>query len=490
MRKYNPKFTLITGALWSLGTRWTIKLTGFLNTVIMARLVLPADYGIVAMGMLVVEIIHAFTDVGAETAILRIEKPTRDEIDSAWTLRLFQNTVVSLILLAIAPFATIYFREPRVEPVLWIFALCIFLYGTTNIGLTLAHKEFQFSIYFRVNVFSKIFSVLITLISGLILKDHRALVLGVVSGYVAGVVLSYVMHPYRPKINKTKIKEIWQITKWLMLTSIGSFLLRRSDEVIASRLAVTKDYGIYHVGADLGRLPVSELGPAMMRAFLPVLSSIQGDVNRTNAAVLKTLSAINVITIPVGLGVAAIAIPLTEVILGEKWREAAPFVAVYSMVAAVQFIVSPLATLLVLKGHTKIQSFAVWIEFIIFALFALLLISNYNLVGLAIARLIASTFNIIFITYLAWKYCFINLYAVASSIARPLVGAIIMNILVVKLISNTHWSIYSDLFVGSSVGALFYFLWILFTWIVIKKPEGLESTIFDILKNYQKKIDS
>ena len=331
---------------------------------------------------------------------------------------------------------------------------------------------------------------MITLISGLILKDYRALVLGVVSGYVAGVVLSYVMHPYRPKINKTKIKEIWQITKWLMLTSIGSFLLRRSDEVIASRLAVTKDYGIYHVGADLGRLPVSELGPAMMRAFLPVLSSIQGDVNRTNAAVLKTLSAINVITIPVGLGIAAIAIPLTEVILGEKWREAAPFVAVYSMVAAVQFIISPLVTLLVLKGHTKIQSFAVWIEFIIFALFALLLISHYNLVGLAIARLIASTFNIIFITYLAWKYCFINLYAVASSIARPLVGAIIMNILVVKLISNTHWSIYSDLFVGSSVGALFYFLWILFTWIVIKKPEGLESTIFDILKNYQKKIDS
>ena len=76
MKKYNPKFTFITGALWSVGTRWTIKFAGFLNTVIMARLVLPSDYGIVAMAMLVVEAIHAFTDVGAETAILRIEEPT------------------------------------------------------------------------------------------------------------------------------------------------------------------------------------------------------------------------------------------------------------------------------------------------------------------------------------------------------------------------------------------------------------------------------
>ena len=146
MGKSNPKFIFIKGALWSLGTRWAIKLAGFLNTVIMARLLMPSDYGIVAMSMLVVEATHTFTDVGAETAVLRIEKPTRDEVDSAWTLRLFQNIFVGLFVVAIAPLAAGYFKEPRVEPVLFVFAACMCIYGLTNIGLTLAHKEFNFSV--------------------------------------------------------------------------------------------------------------------------------------------------------------------------------------------------------------------------------------------------------------------------------------------------------------------------------------------------------
>ncbi|MBP8091199.1 MAG: oligosaccharide flippase family protein [Giesbergeria sp.] len=490
MGKSNPKFIFIKGALWSLGTRWAIKLAGFLNTVIMARLLMPSDYGIVAMSMLVVEATHTFTDVGAETAVLRIEKPTRDEVDSAWTLRLFQNIFVGLFVVAIAPLAAGYFKEPRVEPVLFVFAACMCIYGLTNIGLTLAHKEFNFSVFFRVSVYSKVLSVLTTLVAGVILKDYRALVIGIASGYISGAVLSYVMHPYRPKINKTKIKEIWEITKWLMLTSMGGFLLRRSDEIIASKIAVARDYGIYHVGADLGRLPVSEMGPVMMRAFLPVLSSMQGDMKRTNAAVLKTLSAINVITIPVGLGISAIAVPLTEMVLGEKWLEAVPFVAIYAVVAAVQFIVSPLATLLVLKGHTKVQSFAIWIEFAFFVAFIALLIPGYGLLGLAVARLAASVVNIIVIVFLAKKYCSINVLEVVISIARPLLGSLFMGFMVFEFVSASQNSIYFQVFVGAGLGAVFYSFWTCLTWMLLKKPEGLESTVYDFLKQYRKNIFS
>ena len=67
----NPKTNLIRGAAWTIGTRWIIKGLGFLNTVIMARLLMPEDYGIVAMGMLVVGLIQTFLDFGPGTALLR-----------------------------------------------------------------------------------------------------------------------------------------------------------------------------------------------------------------------------------------------------------------------------------------------------------------------------------------------------------------------------------------------------------------------------------
>lgn len=116
--KLNPKRTLILGAAWTVGTRWAIKGIGFLNTVIMARLLMPADYGIVAMSMLVVGLIQALMDFGATTALLRKGEVSRDEIDSAWTLRWLQSLAVGLVLLIASPLAANYFEEPRVQYVL------------------------------------------------------------------------------------------------------------------------------------------------------------------------------------------------------------------------------------------------------------------------------------------------------------------------------------------------------------------------------------
>ena len=82
------KVTLIKGAMWTVGARWAVKGIGFLNTMIMARLLLPEDYGIVGMAMLVVGLTQAFMDFGATTALLRKDAVTPDEIDSAWTLKL------------------------------------------------------------------------------------------------------------------------------------------------------------------------------------------------------------------------------------------------------------------------------------------------------------------------------------------------------------------------------------------------------------------
>ena len=187
----NPKRTLILGAAWTVGTRWAIKGIGFLNTVIMARLVLPADYGIVAMAMLVVGLTQALMDFGASTALMRKRDVSRDEIDSAWTLRWLQNIGMGLILLLISPFAATYFEEPRVEYVLWVLAACVAVAGAGNIGLVLAQKEFNFSLEFRIQVICKTLGVVATVAAGYLLRDYRALVIGVCTGYISGLVLSY-----------------------------------------------------------------------------------------------------------------------------------------------------------------------------------------------------------------------------------------------------------------------------------------------------------
>ena len=479
----SPKRTLIHGALWAVGARWSIRGIGFINTAIMARLLMPADYGLVAMSMLIVGLTQALMDFGAATALLRKGEVSPSEINSAWSLRILQGVGVALLLALLAPVAAAYFNEPRVQPVLWVLAGCVAIGGAENIGVILAQKAFNFSVEFRVTVISKIISVVATLLSGYFLRDYRALVIGIATGYVASLALGYVLHPYRPRWDTHKMGEIWSVTKWLMLAGVGSFLLRKSDEVAAGRIGSTGDFGLYHTGSDLGRLAVGQLGPAMMRAFLPVLSSIEADVQRTNNAVLKTLAAVNAITLPMGFGMAAIALPFTQLVLGDKWLGAAPFVAIFALVGSAQFLLSPLTALLVLRGHTRTLNTVSWIEFAVFVAAALVLVPQFYLMGMGLARLLASLVNSVVLSLSAKRYCHIALHKLLLSIMRPLIGAALMYFLVTHVL-NMNPSDGMQCFMAIMAGALFYSAWLLGSWVILKKPEGLESTVWDALDSH------
>lgn len=389
----SPRSALIKGALWTVMTRWSIKGIGFLNTVIMARLLVPEDYGLVALATLVVAGLQAFMDVGAATALLRKAEVTREEIDSAWTLRLLQCAVTAGVILALSPLAALFFTEPRLQTLLWAFAGGMLLTGLTNIGPTLALKNYQFTVDFKINVFAKLVSVAATLGAAWWLGDYRALVIGILSGQVASVALSYGLHRYRPRWCTSGIAEIWRITKWLMLANMGTFVLRKGDEIVAGRIASTHEYGLYNVGADLGSMPVQEIGPAVLRALLPVLASIKEDTARLHSALVKILATVNGLIWGLSATFAVVAQDLTVLILGDKWQAAAVFVAWFAVISSAQTACMPLRSFLTLLGETRSQSTSVWAEFVVFVVAALALVPGAGLMGLVYARLIASVTN-------------------------------------------------------------------------------------------------
>lgn len=480
MTQANPKKQLIRGAAWTVGTRWIIKLLGFLNTVIMARILLPEDYGIVAMAMLAVGMVQTFIDVSPTLILLRKAELTQDEIDSSWTLRTIQGLIAGALMFLLTPVAMQYFSEPRLQYVLWAFAASVVLTSVSSIGTVLAQKEFNFLLEFKLQTISKLMSVLTTLAFGFWLGDFRALVFGIVAGYLAPLVLGYVLHPYRPQWNTSKIGEIWGMTKWLVLANMGGFILRRGDELIAGRIGSTHEFGLYNVGADFGQLPVGEVGPAMLRALLPVLSSIQQNVERTNAAVIKTIGAINCVIWPIGLGFIAVVGPATEMLLGAKWLEALPYVGAYALVSVLQTTASPAKTLLTLRGFTQVQSSIVWFEFLVFVATAYVLVPGFHLQGLAGARIVACLFSALAMLVAAKKYCQLPLRAVLISIGRPLLGAVAMGGMVFFVVSNLD-SNAGKIAVAGILGTLFYTSWSLLTWHLVGRPEGLESTVVDRL---------
>ena len=476
----DPKRTLIRGAVWQVSMRWTVRVLGFFNTVIMARILLPADYGVVAMAMLVVGLIQALMDFGATTALMRKAELTIDEIDSAWTLRTMQSIGVGVLLLVVSYPAAIYFKEPRVLYVLLVMSVCVAVSGASNIGVNLAHRAFDFGLNFRIQVMCKILSVIATVAAGFLMHDYRALVIGIATGYLSGFVMTYTMHPYRPRWNTNKIFDIWHVTKWLMLAGVGGFILRKGDEVLAGRIGAAADFGAYNVGSDLGQMPTSEVGPAMLSAFLPVLATMRASVKEVNAAVIKTAAAINTITLPMGFGFAAVAAPATGLILGPDWTSAAQYVGPFALLGALQIIQNPYKTLLTMRGYTKVQSHAVWLEFAVFLAFAIALVPSQFLLGLVWARGFGSVGSLALILLAARKHCELPCRPTLAILLRPLIGAVVMYALVVW-VGQQFESAALQLSIGLVCGAFTFAAWSMVSWLLVGKPSGLESTVLEYL---------
>ena len=475
----DAKASLVTGALWSLGMRWSVKSIGLISTAILARFLAPQDYGVVALAFLVVGLVEAFLNAGSNQALVRIGNPNTEQINSAWTLRAIQGIVMACVLAGLAPLAATYFTEPRVQNVLWIVSAGMAFMGFSNIGMALAYRDLQFGVEYRSAVLTKLASVLVTLATALYFGDYRALVCGILAGYVIEFLLSYRLHPYRPRWCVTAIPEIWQISKWLLITGIGNFVLKRTDQIIAGRIANTRDYGLFTVGADIGQLPTGELGPTLSRPLFPILASMQGDWERAKSATLRTLATVNTLTIPMGFGLAAVSQEATLVLLGHQWLEAAPFVAGFAMIGVVQYLTGPLNTLMNVAGHVKVQSKIVWIEFMAFAALSLLLTPRYSLQGLMAARLLSGLLHAALMIFATRRHMALPVRHAIMSYTRPLVGSLIMYGILTSFTVTAMAGL--ELTIKFFVGSVFYACWILGTWVLARKPDGIEPMILAAL---------
>lgn len=478
----SPRHALLKGALWTLATRWSIKGIGFLNTVIMARLLLPADYGLVALATLLVGAIQTLLDFGASTALLRKREVCDDEVHSAWSLRLLQCLGGALLVALLAPLAAWGYGKPELSKLLWALAAGLALLGLQSMAPTLALRQFNFRLDYQVNVSAKVVSVAVTLAGGWYWGDYRALVSGILAGQLSTVLAGYLLHPYRPRWCSRHMGEIWGITKWLMLGNIGTYLLRKGDELIAARIGSTHQYGLYHVGADLGSMPIAEVGPGLLRALLPVMASIREDGARLQAALVKTVSGLNGVIWLLAALVVPLAPEITRVVLGPQWTEAAFYVAWFAVLTCVQTALMPVRSFLTLLGETRSQTATVASELLVFLVAALLLVPGQGLPGLVYARLLGSLAN-------GW-HLLVQLKRHGGGLRRrqllPAWGRPLFSFLLAVLAAGAVLrgadGLVPRLLLGGASAAITYLLLLGLSWHLFNRPEGLESMALERLR--------
>jgi O-antigen/teichoic acid export membrane protein len=473
---------LAHGSAWMVGLRWAVRGLGLLSTFVLARLLSPGDFGLVAMAMVVVGLVEVFGQAGQQLALIRIPNPTRADYDSAWTLGILVGIAVTLLLWATAPLAALYFHEPRAIWLIRLLALRPLLGAFDNIGVVAFRTELRFSREFAFQILQRFGVMGVTIGGALWLRNQWALVAGILGGQVLGVVLSYALHPYRPRLSLAHVRGLLAFSGWMLLVNVAQYVHDKADEMVVGGVADAAAMGNYAVSSDAGTAPTIEIVLPATRALFPVFARISHDRQAVRAAYLDVFAAAWLISVATGVGMALVASDFVRVALGEKWLAAVPLVRLLAIAGGLYGIMHNGITVLGATGHARLSG-------LLSASRALLIVPALVAAGLlGGVEAIAATRTLITLAFIPGicvaiaRVLPVTLADMVSRAWRPLLAAAAMAAVVPAVQAVAPDIAWLRLFLAMLAGALAYAGTVLLLWHAAGRPAGLEVAVWRQLR--------
>lgn len=484
---------LAKGVAWLGAAKVIINLLALFSTLILARLLTPEDFGLFSLALTLFTIISSLTDLSMANALIHHKNPTDEHFNTAWTLNFTRSAIVALLFCIAAPITASIYHEPKLTSVMVLLAVSILLAGLNNPKIVLMTRDLIFWQEFALTVSQKLVGFIVGVTIALIYKSYWALVGGMVTSQFVGVVISYIIIPFKPKLSFAHSKELWSFSAWLSLGQIFNTLNWKMDHLLIGSYLGVKPLGYYSVGDNLAAMPTREtIGPLQTTLF-PGFRQIVHDNERLKLAYKSAQSLITAIALPIGVGCALIAHSLVLLAMGVKWMPVVQVIQVLSCVFALQTLSSPVQPLAMAKGETKLLfkrdmfSFTIRVPIIVTGLFL------GGLVGIIYARSITGVIAIIINMHLVKRLIGTKVFEQIADNARSLLSIVVMTVGVLYLqylIGCDGSSLGLLLKIGAFIflGALLYLISHFILWKTAGKPIGPETEVLRIVSKLTAKI--
>jgi len=470
---------VVRGSIWAVAVRWSVRLLGLASTVILARLLTPTDYGIVAIATIIVGLVEVFARTGQGVAIVRHPNPTREYYDSAWTVSLLLWFLLGLTIWALTPLATIYFHEPRSALVMQILALRTMLSGLRNIGVVNFQRNLQFKKQFWFNVTPSLVSFGFTIGAAVVLQNYWALVIGILIEFATELTLSYVMEPYRPRLCFSKVREIWSFSFWVMCRNIGGYFSTVVDRVAIGGVFGSTAMGHYNVALEVATSPSKELVGPITAVLFPVMATIQHDIERRRELYLAVLYWSALICTSTAIGVGLIADDMVDLVLGHQWADVKPLMGWLALSFGILGMGNSVYSTLDIIGLPWLAARLQWTRLLAMAL-TIFPVAYYfrDLEMVAAARLIVAMVitPTMFLTLM--KPLGLTAGHFAAVLARPMIAGLLMAAVVLALNSALPFTGNVRLLIDIVVGMITYGGSLMILWILIGRPKGPEYELW------------
>lgn len=480
------------GAGWAIFWRIANRSLGMISTLILVRLLSPADFGVVALAMTFAESLSTLGELGIENAIIRDDKPNRALYDTGFTINLLRGLGVAAIILLLAYPAAEFFHNPHFVPAV-IFAAAVNAVGAfENIGIVDFRRFLAFEMEFKIKLIPRIISVFTAVSLASFLHSFWALLVAIFVGRCIATWLSYRMHPYRPHLTLVAWKRIASYSTLLWLSNIANLLKGFSANATIGRFIGAGAVGIYGVGAEIAGLPSSELVLPLTRAAFPGFSEVKVMEGGQGEMLLRLVGLTAAVTLPAAIGLSLIAAPLVHVAFGTRWLAAVPLVQIAGIGEAFNIFGSISRTLFAVRAWTKAMLKISLVTLFFQLLFLLIFLPRYGLVGAALATTLPNIVEQLVYFSMATRRLSISTKEIGSYLWRSVVACALMT--VTLLLTNLGWTSPSPsessrllafyLMEAVLVGAAVYILALVLLWFLSGQPLGPERDGLSLIRRF------
>ncbi|OGF59327.1 MAG: hypothetical protein A2Y62_13645 [Candidatus Fischerbacteria bacterium RBG_13_37_8] len=381
---------VIKSGFWVFSFRAIIRILGLIKLMILARLLSPADFGIMGLALAITEALETFSQPDFQQALIQKKERIDVYLDSTWTFLIFRRAILFIILILIAPYLAQFFNIPGSQSVFQVIAITQIIQAFSNIGIVFFHKELHFKKQFSYEVAGSLANFIVAVIVAFFLRNVWALILGLLAGNLAKSILSYKLHPWRPHFcfNFSRIKELWEFGKWLMGRNMLVFFISNGDSVIIGKILGSTQLGFYQMASNIANLPSTEITQVSTMVTFPAYSKLQDNLERVKEAYFKVLHFIAFISTPIAGAIYLFAFDFTRIFLGDKWLPVVPIIQVLVFAGLIRSLGETAGPIFYSLGKTKIVAFYQVIRLVVLAAVIFPLTIAWGIKGTAIAVLV------------------------------------------------------------------------------------------------------
>ena len=445
-------------AAWMFGIRFLETTLAIIRTLVVAPFLLPKDFGLFAVILMTAGALELININGLRAALIQKHDDSRRDLDTVWSVLLFQNCLNAAILVALADPVAHFFGVPRAADLIRAFSITFLLDALANVGSIHFEKRMLFHKEFAFMLSGTLVDLGLAMTLAAVLHSAWALVGGAVAGRAARLLASYMLQEFRPRLRFKwlNFRQLFRFDFAAWISGALWFFLLQGDRIFVGKTLGLAALGIYVVAGTLSFAGNTDISTCLQRFMFPSSASTEDDPAHIRTAYLKLLRATALCILPTSIVVAALAPEIVAMLLGPTWASTVPVLSTLALLGALYVFLSNAGSVLRNLGEVRQAIIGETILLIIAGALIVPLSLRLDLVGVAYAMAAGAAAAWMWSEYCVLKELKISLRELLRAFDSSVAAALVMLATIYLLRGLFHQPTWASLLSMSSAAALMY----------------------------------